>query len=182
MHQNEQIGMYDRAFEHDACGVGLVANIDNAASHDIVTSGLTVLKRLMHRGATGNDPETGDGAGLLVQIPDGFFRKQMKQLPPKGAYGIAMIFGAVGEERLIEEKVRANGADIVAWRDVPVVPEAVGPVARKAMPKIRQLFVKGADERRLFIIRRQIERELKTGYICSFSSRTIVYKGLLLAP
>ena len=76
--------MYDRAFEHDACGVGLVANINNIASHDIVTSGLTILKRLMHRGATGNDPETGDGAGLLVQLPDQFFRKQIKNLPPQG--------------------------------------------------------------------------------------------------
>ena len=181
-------GMYDRAFEHDACGVGLVANLDNVASHDIVTHGLTVLKRLMHRGATGNDPETGDGAGLLVQIPDDFFRQRVKNLPPKGAYGLAMVFGAVGEEPLFEKAVREHGAAVIAWRDVPVVPEAIGPVARGAMPKIRQLFVDlstleaDARERRLFVIRRAIEKNLKNGYICSFSTRTVVYKGLLLAP
>ena len=89
-------GLYDRHFEHDACGVGLVASLDNVASHDLVAHGLTVLKRLMHRGATGNDPETGDGAGLLVQIPDAFFRQRVPNLPPKGEYGLAMVFGAVG--------------------------------------------------------------------------------------
>ena len=146
MHLNGQNEMCDRAFEHDACGVGLVANLDNIASHDIVSSGLTVLKRLMHRGATGNDPETGDGAGLLVQLPDAFFRKLVKGLPPKGEYGVAMIFGAVGEEPIIEHAVKDSGAEIIAWREVPVVPEAVGPVARRVLPKIRQLFVGGADE------------------------------------
>lgn len=181
MHQNGQIGMYDRTFEHDACGVGLVASLDNIASHDIVTNGLTVLKRLMHRGATGNDPETGDGAGLLLQIPDTFFRKRVTDLPLKGEYGIAMIFGAVGEEALFEKTVQENGAKVISWRDVPVVPEAVGPVARSVLPKIRQLFVTGADELRLYVIRRTIEKQLKSGYICSFSTRTIVYKGLLLA-
>lgn len=182
MYQHGQIGMYDRNFEHDACGVGLVANLDNVASHDIVTRGLTVLKRLMHRGATGNDPETGDGAGLLLQIPDAFFRKTVPALPPKGEYGVAMVFGAVGEEPTFEAAVRENGANVISWRDVPVVPEAVGPVARSVLPRIRQLFVSGADEHRLFVIRRTIEKQLKDGYICSFSSRTIVYKGLLLAP
>ena len=196
-----QPGMYDRHFEHDACGVGLVASLDNVASHDIVTHGLTVLKRLMHRGATGNDPETGDGAGLLVQIPDAFFRQRVPNLPPKGEYGLAMVFGAVGEEALFENAVRSNGAAVLAWRDVPVVPEAVGPVARRALPKIRQLFVSfadngqgtadsqkagatdgGARERKLYVIRREIEQRLKSGYICSFSTRTVVYKGLLLAP
>ena len=182
MQEDGQHGMYDRQFEHDACGVGLVANLNNIASHDIVLNGLTVLKRLMHRGATGNDPETGDGAGLLLQIPDAFFRKQISGLPNRGEYGIAMIFGAVGEESVFETAVRTNGAETIAWRDVPIVPEAVGPVARSVLPKIRQLFVKGADEHRLYIIRRMIEKQLKSGYICSFSARTIVYKGLLLAP
>ncbi len=199
MQQNEQQGMYDRAFEHDACGVGLVANINNIASHDIVTSGLTILKRLMHRGATGNDPETGDGAGLLVQIPDPFFRKHIKNLPPQGNYGVAMIFGAGGEEALFEKIVNENGAKVITWREVPVVPEAVGRVARSVMPRIRQLFVSlennqsqssdkevastsAHNERKLYVIRRQIEQRLHSGYICSFSSRTIVYKGLFLAP
>ena len=136
----------------------------------------------MHRGATGNDPESGDGAGLLLQIPDAFFRKIVPALPPKGEYGVAMVFGAVGEEPTFEAAVRENGANVISWRDVPVVPEAVGPVARSGLPRIRQLFGSGADEHRLFVIRRTIEKQLKDGYICSFSSRTIVYKGLLLAP
>ncbi|MGN0851898.1 MAG: glutamate synthase large subunit [Kiritimatiellia bacterium] len=199
MQSEQPRGLYDSKFEHDACGVGLIANLDNVATHDIVVHGQTVLNRLMHRGATGNDPETGDGAGLLLQIPDAFFRKTVANLPPQGDYGIAMIFGAEGEEALFERVVRANGASVIAWRDVPVVPSAVGPVARSVLPKIRQLFVAlkgdgpdaqsqedrqpGADnERRLYVIRREIEKQLASGYICSFSTRTIVYKGLLLAP
>ena len=182
MQEQRNQGMYSRQFEHDACGVGLVADLGNIPSHKIVTDGLTVLKRLMHRGSTGNDSETGDGAGLLLQIPDEFFRKLVKGLPTRGEYGVAMIFGATGEESVFEAAVRENGAETIAWRDVPIVPEAVGPVARSVRPKIRQLFVKGADEHRLYIIRRTIEKQLKSGYICSFSTRTIVYKGLLLAP
>ena len=154
---DRQRGMYNPEFEHDACGVGLVASMDNVASRAIVEGGLSVLKRLMHRGATGNDPETGDGAGLLVQIPDAFFRKVIKDLPEKGTYGVAMIFGAVGRESVFESVVRANGLEVVAWRDVPVEPTAVGPVARSVLPRIRQLFVKGADERKLFVVRREIE-------------------------
>ena len=186
--EDRQHGLYEKNFEHDACGVGLVADLNNNASHAILENGLTILKRLLHRGATGNDPETGDGAGLLVQIPDAFFRKTVKNLPPKGEYGVAMVFGGVGEEALFEEMVKANGAEVLTWRDVPVVPEAVGPVARSVLPKIRQLFVKKPQssqisfERTLFVIRREIEKDLKNGYICSFSARTIVYKGLLLAP
>lgn len=179
--EDRQHGLYDRTFEHDACGVGLVADLNNVASHDILVKGITILKRLLHRGATGNDPDTGDGAGLLLQIPDTFFRKIMPHLPPRGTYGVAMIFGAVGEEALFETTITANGATVLAWRDVPVVPDAVGPVARRVLPRIRQLFVTGADERRLYIIRREIEKRLHAGYICSFSTRTIVYKGLLLA-
>ena len=126
MDTDRQRGMYDPEFEHDACGVGLVASLDNVATRRIVEGGLSVLKRLMHRGATGNDPETGDGAGLLVQIPDAFFRKVVKDLPEKGAYGVAMVFGAVGQEAVFESVVKAHGLEIVAWRDVPVEPMAVG--------------------------------------------------------
>ena len=179
--EQHQRSLYSSNYEHDACGVGLVANLNNVPTREVVKAGLTVLKRLMHRGATGNDPETGDGAGLLVQIPDGFFRKVMPNLPEKGAYGIAMVFGAVGEEKVLENAVAANGATVLGWREVPVVPQAVGPVARSVLPRIRQLFVTGADERKLYVIRRDIEKTLKSGYICSFSTRTIVYKGLLLA-
>ena len=174
--------MYRREFEHDACGVGLIADLDNIPSHRIVANGLTVLKRLMHRGAVGNDPETGDGAGMLVQIPDAFFRRHVGNLPPAGEYAVAMIFDGCGEEPMIESIIKERGAGTIAWRDVPVDPDAIGRTARSTMPRIRQLFVKGTDERGAFVLRRMIEKRLKNGYICSFSTRTVVYKGLLLAP
>lgn len=180
--QQQQQGLYDRAFEHDACGVGLVANLDNRASREVVTDALAVLKRLMHRGATGNDPETGDGAGLLLQMPDKFFRKVVKGLPPAGEYAVAMVFGAEGEEKKLEAIAAADGLKTLFWREVPVDPSAIGRTARETMPRIRQIFFAGGDERRLYVARREMEKALSSGYICSMSSRTIVYKGLLLAP
>ena len=189
--------LYSPANEHDACGVGLVARLSGEASRDIVVSGLTILKRLMHRGATGNDPETGDGAGLLLRIPDAFFRAAIPTLPPAGAYGVAMLFGGVGDEPALEAAAAAEGFDVLAWRDVPVDPSAIGPVARAALPRIRQLFLapspdgqlstgqlppfSAALERRLLVLRRQLERAAPAAYICSCSARTVVYKGLLLA-
>ena len=183
----ENRGLYRSEFEHDACGVGMVANLCGEASHGIVEKGITVLKRLMHRGATGNDPETGDGAGLLLKIPQGFFRKIVPVV--QGRFGIAVIFGGKGEEEAIGDAVRAEGCKVLAWRDVPTVPGAIGRDARAAMPRIWQLFIGPADdcadeasfERRLFIVRRQIEKAAPSAYICSCSSRTVVYKGLLLA-
>ena len=218
-------GLYDPANEHDACGVGLVARLSGEPSHDIVESGLTVLKRLMHRGATGNDPDTGDGAGLLLRIPDAFFRKTLPDLPPAGTYGVAMLFGGEGSEPAIVSAAAAEGFTVHAWRDVPTDPAAIGPVARASLPRIRQLFLApdaatgsaggspanpsggaGAEpppahsslvtrhsslaeggpfsaalERRLLVLRRVIERAAPAAYVCSCSSRTIVYKGLLLA-
>ena len=186
--QDGQRGLYRKDYEHDACGVGLVADLNGAASHAIVTDGLTILKRLMHRGATGNDPDTGDGAGILLKIPDAFFRKTVEGLPSAGEYGIAMLFGAVGEERTIENVIAENNCRVLAWRDVPVEPAAVGPLARSVMPKIRQIVVcanpaepGNSFERRLYVVRREIEKRIKDGYICSMSSKTVVYKGLLLA-
>ena len=218
-----QQGLYRREYEHDACGVGLVANLSGEASHDIIEKGMTILKRLMHRGATGNDPETGDGAGLLMKIPHGFFKKALKNvanvkvLPVANSnsqletgnigtgnnstmatfsdlLGVAMIFGGEGEEEKIEEIVKSEGCEALAWRDVPTDPSAIGKDARKVMPKIRQLFISAHPaplrlcvkndndfERRLYVIRREIEKATKDTYICSCSSRTIVYKGLLLA-
>ncbi len=194
MEQEQRQGLYRSEYEHDACGVGLVANLSGEASHEIVSSGLTVLKRLMHRGATGNDPETGDGAGLLLKIPQGFFRKF---LAAKGAgenapFGVAMIFGGEGEEARIEAAVRGEGCEVLAWRDVPTDPTAIGRDARSVMPRIRQVFLaqsgeprrqdaEDAFERRLYVVRRQIEKATVSTYVCSCSSRTIVYKGLLLA-
>ena len=236
--RDRQRGLYRPEFEHDNCGVGMVANLSGEASHEIVVNGVTILKRLLHRGATGNDPETGDGAGLLLKIPHGFFRKVLKnaanvassnsQLPignigignwqqfhtgniPQGnnstratfgdLFGIAMIVGGDGEEEKIEEVVKSEGCEVLAWRDVPIDPDAIGHDARAVMPRIRQLFIGTSDiglpttatevrspkpevnsfERRLYIIRRQIEKATTKTYICSCSSKTIVYKGLLLA-
>ena len=223
-----QQGLYRREYEHDACGVGMVANLSGEASHDIIEKGMTILKRLMHRGATGNDPETGDGAGLLMKIPHGFFRKVLAgrtsddrlrtSIPEVGSlksevecssgeFGVAMIFGGEGEESAIEAVVKREGCEVLAWRDVPVNPDAIGRDARAAMPKIRQVFisepltgftrltglsessntvnpvnpVEKDFERRLYVVRRQIEKATKNTYVCSCSSRTIVYKGLLLA-
>ena len=199
--KDRQPGLYRREFEHDACGVGMVANLSGEASHDIVEKGMTILKRLMHRGATGNDPETGDGAGLLMKIPYGFFGKILAAKNAKSAksevpYGIAMIFGGEGEEAEIEGVVKSEGCKVLGWRDVPTNPDAIGRDARAVMPRIRQLFIAAknakdakesggkedsAFERRLYVIRRQIEKATKKTYVCSCSARTIVYKGLLLA-
>ena len=218
-----QQGLYRREYEHDACGVGMVANLSGEANHDIVEKGMTILKRLMHRGATGNDPETGDGAGLLMRIPHGFFKKVLKDVFNAETqrrkerrddilFGIAMIFGGDGEEGKIEEIVKSEGCEALAWRDVPTDSSAIGKDARKVMPTIRQLFISAPlgtrsarlgslqsaspacaavtrlcvkndndFERRLYIIRREIEKATKDTYVCSCSSRTIVYKGLLLA-
>ena len=182
-------GLYSFAHEHDACGVGLVADLNNIPSHQIVKDGLTVLKNLMHRGATGNDPETGDGAGLLLTIPDAFFRKVFSdKLPEVGFYAVAMIFGGEGIEAEIEAIVTQKGGEILGWREVPVNLNAIGSSARQSCPTIRQLFVSGKNfpsqevfERKLFVIRRLIEKQFPEAYFCSFSSRSIVYKGLLLA-
>ena len=213
----EERGLYRSEYEHDACGVGMVANLSGEASHDIVVKGMTILKRLMHRGATGNDPETGDGAGLLMKIPHGFFRKVFaatsfakaaevkKDAKDAEPFGVAMIFGGEGEEEKIEAAVKAEGCDVVGWREVPTNPDAIGHDARSVMPRIRQCFISHAKsakcakdspeetlrtsrtlrdenfERRLYVIRRQIEKTTKSTYVCSCSSKTIVYKGLLLA-
>ncbi len=204
--KDRQPGLYRREFEHDACGVGMVANLSGEASHDIVEKGMTILKRLMHRGATGNDPDTGDGAGLLMKIPYGFFKKVLKlpnhltTQPPnhQTEFGIAMIFGGEGEEAAIEGVVKSEGCKVLGWRDVPTNPDAIGRDARAVMPRIRQLFIAAGSassqnpvnpvnpvkedfERRLYIVRRQIEKATKKTYVCSCSARTIVYKGLLLA-
>ncbi|MBR6463383.1 glutamate synthase subunit alpha, partial [bacterium] len=181
-------GLYDQSFEHDACGVGLVVDLNNASSHEVIVSGLSVLKNLTHRGATGNDPLTGDGAGLLFQIPDAFFRRVVPNLPPLGQYAVAMVFEHADETALIEETLAENGYRVVCWREVPVKPEAIGQVARSGMPVIRQLFLTfdpvgdGSElERKLFVLRRVLEKKCKSTFICSLSSRTIVYKGLFIA-
>jgi len=199
-------GLYNPAHEHDACGIGFVVNINGAASHDIVLKGLQILQNLAHRGACGCDAETGDGAGVLIQIPHKFFAKETASLgftlPPPGEYGVAMCFLPVERQQrlvcegLVEKIIREEGLTTLGWRDTPVEGDAIGRVARASQPYIQQLFVArpagmNADEfeRKLYVVRKRAEsqvahsdmRDKNFFYIPSFSARTIVYKGLLLA-
>src|SRR5215213_7974229 len=190
-------GLYDPTYEHDACGLGFVARIDGRRTRETVEEGLEVLHNLGHRGTTGSDPETGDGAGILTQLPDGFFRKECKglgiELPAVGCYGVGMLFESgevegLGCEGRLEEICAEEGHDLLGFRDVPVVPEAVGRVARSVMPRIRQFFIarRGGDEaafeRKLYVIRRRLHKAIEDShgcYVVSLSSKTIIYKGLL---
>ena len=179
-------GLYDFEQERDACGVGLVADLKNEPSHKIIEMGITVLKRLMHRGAVGSDPDTGDGAGILLALPDEFFRLALpNKLPARGKYGVAMMFGGCGHEE--ELAVTENGGSVIAWRQVPVDRDSIGKNAQRTCPLIRQLFIDGSGfadqaefERKLFVMRREMERRVEGCYVCSCSSRSIVYKGLFL--
>ena len=200
-------GLYDPQFEHDACGVGLVANIKGVKSHSIITRGLEALVNLGHRGACGADPETGDGAGILVQMPHEFFIQRCADLgislPDYGHYGVGMVFLPRGSaqrqacQRTIQRVVEQEGQVFLGWRDVPVASDSIGSRAASVQPVIRQFFVgRSADlkdqshfELKLYIIRRQIEKAVAgTGmedegdfYISSLSSNRVVYKGLIMA-
>ena len=196
-------GLYDPANEHDACGVGFVAHIKGQKSHEIVAQGLTILKRLTHRGAVGADPKAGDGAGLLMQIPDAFFRGVVDfELPPEGEYAVGMIFLPQEEasrataEKTIVNLVEGEGQKLIGWRDVPVDNSGLGYSVLPTEPVVRQVFVQAANcadqdafERKLFVIRKQIENAVRDAqldggeafYFTSFSSRTVVYKGMLLS-
>jgi glutamate synthase domain-containing protein 1 len=200
-------GLYHLRNEHDACGMGLVASIRGEKSHEIIRKGLEVLINLTHRGAAGCDPETGDGAGILIQIPHAFFVRECgqlgMQLPELGAYGVAMCFLPVEKhsrlqcEGVFERIAQEEGLTLLGWRDTPVNGDAVGREARASQPYIEQLFVRrpqdldeDAFERLLYRIRRRTENEIaaseiedkETFYVPSFSCRTIIYKGLMLAP
>ena len=182
-------GLYHFSNEHDACGVGLVANLNGQSTHAIVVQGLTILRRLLHRGAAGSDALSGDGAGLLCVIPHDFFQRELKgALPAAGEYALGMMFNGVGEEAALEAIIEEEGCKILAWRDVPTDAAQLGEQARQSCPAIRQIFVvskKGlsgdALERKIFVIRRRLERELLDVYFPSFSTKTVVYKGLMLA-
>jgi glutamate synthase (NADPH) large chain len=199
-------GLYDPAHEHDACGIGFVASISGNKSHDIIRKGIQVLLNLAHRGACGCDPETGDGAGVLIQIPHKFFARECGKLgfklPEPGAYGVGMIFLPVEKhprlqcEGILERIVREEGLSLLGWRDTPVYASSIGRVARASQPYIQQIFVaapsgmdEDAFERKLYVVRKRAENEVReagiedadTFYIPSLSCRTIVYKGLLLA-
>ena len=191
------VGLYDPAYEHDACGVAFVARLDGVASHETLVRAATALANLEHRGAEGADALTGDGAGMTLQLPDALFRAEIgPALPPLGHYGVAVCFlprdaeRAASLERLLTETVEAEGQTVVAWRDVPVDERHAGASAAATAPHIRQLFVAAAPglaadafERKLYVIRRVAE--LAAGpdlVIPSFSARTVVYKGMLTAP
>lgn len=186
-------GLYDPSFEHDACGVGFVATLTGEASHALVEQGLTVLKNLEHRGATGSEPDSGDGAGLLSQIPDAFLREVAGfDLPEAGAYAVGIAFlpenGADDVADAVGLIAAEEGLTVLGWREVPVAPQLLGATARATMPVFRQLFVVDAADtepatgialdRKAFVLRKRAERELGV-YFPSLSARTIVYKGML---
>jgi len=201
-------GLYDPANEHDACGVGFIAHIKGKKTNDIILQGLEILKNLDHRGAVGADALQGDGAGILIQIPDQLYREEMAKqgvtLPAPGEYGVAMVFmpkeaaSRLACEEEVERAVRAEGQVVLGWRDVPVNADMpMSPAVKAKEPVIRQLFVgRGPDvmvtealERKLYVARRRAANaigalQLKHGqefYMVSMSARTVNYKGLLLA-
>ncbi|MEU5217869.1 glutamate synthase large subunit [Streptomyces sp. NPDC020807] len=186
-----QQGMYDPRNEHDACGVGFVATLTGVASHALVEQALTVLRNLEHRGATGSEPDSGDGAGILLQVPDAFLREVAGfELPEAGAYAVGIAFlpedGTDETVSRIEAIAAEEGLTVLGWREVPVAPELLGASARATMPVFRQLFVADADgtatgivlDRKAFVLRKRAEREAAT-YFPSLSARTVVYKGML---
>ncbi|MUL63327.1 glutamate synthase subunit alpha [Mycobacterium sp. CBMA 234] len=203
-----KVGLYNPAHEHDACGVAMVADIHGRRSRDIVDKAITALLNLEHRGAAGAEPNTGDGAGILLQVPDAFLRavcaEEGIELPAEGSYatGIAFLPQSARDATLaceaVEKIVEAEGLQVLGWRDVPFDDSSLGALARDAMPTLRQVFIVGASEmdleRRVYVIRKRAEHELgtkgpgqdgpgrETVYFPSLSGKTIVYKGMLTTP
>ncbi len=190
-------GLYDPMYGHDACGLGFVARVDGRRTRETVEEALEVLHNLEHRGASGRDPDTGDGAGILTQIPDAFFRRACKEsgieLPPEGQYAVGVLFESGEAEGLdcegkLKEIAAEEGQRLLGFRDVPILPEAAGRLARGVMPRIRQFFIErntkdeAAFERKLYVIRRLLHNAVDAShgcYVVSLSSKTIIYKGLL---
>ncbi|MGQ0695148.1 MAG: glutamate synthase subunit alpha, partial [Nitrospiraceae bacterium] len=197
-------GLYDPQYEKDSCGIGFVVNIKGLKSHEIVCKGLQVLENLTHRGAQGCDPCTGDGAGILLQVPHEFLKRAAGDagvtLPGAGEYGVGQLFLPPNAdsrrqcEKLFAEIVEEEGTRLLGWRDVPVKSDTIGALARKTEPFMRQVFIardvlnEAQFERKLYVIRKRIEKAVKESairgreyfYIPSLSANTIVYKGLLL--
>jgi len=192
MRRPDPQGLYDGRHEHDACGVAFVADMHGRRSHDIVRDALTALHNLDHRGASGAEANTGDGAGMLLQVPDGFLRAVSGfELPKAGTYAVGIAFlpgdaaAATEAVRGVERLAAEEELRVVGWRDVPTDPTDLGDTALSVMPVFRQLFVAGSHgelglglERRAFCLRKRIERELGV-YLASLSCRTLVYKGML---
>ncbi len=200
-------GLYHPRNERDACGIGFVVNIHGNRSQDIISKGIQILISLTHRGACGCDPETGDGAGVIIQIPHELFSRECRKLgfhlPAQGEYGAGFVFLPVERqhrlqcEGIVERIVREEGLTLLGWRDTPLDVNAIGRVARVSQPYIQQIFIGRAEgmsedelERKLYVVRKRAEREIFESdihdksffYVPSLSCKTIVYKGLLLAP
>jgi len=199
-------GLYDPQFEHDSCGVGFIAHIKGQQSHDIVRQGIQILENLAHRGACGCDPETGDGAGIMVQMPDAFFRKELAKqdmtLPGLGDYAAGLVFMPTSLEdrntieQWTEHIIHEEGQKLIGWREVPHEPQKIGRVARSAMPAFKQLFIaRGKNttredfDRKLYVIRKRLWNKVYNStlgqknfyYFCSLNSHTLVYKGQLMS-
>ncbi|MDR2338586.1 MAG: glutamate synthase subunit alpha, partial [Deltaproteobacteria bacterium] len=199
-----ETGLYDPQNEHDSCGVGCVCRLDGASSHALVSDSLRLLINLTHRGAAGADADSGDGAGIIIRIPDRFFRKVFPQgLPPHGEYGLGMFFlpldpsSAQRARELVENQAGLLGWRIHAWREVPTDESKVGRYASRNRPSVWQAaFIEpgrgdgdqDAFERRLYVLRKSVETKAQAAgfslddfYVPSLSSRTIVYKGMMYA-
>ena len=187
-------GLYDAAHEHDACGVGMVVNIHGNKSHELVDNALKVLENMRHRGAEGADGRTGDGAGIMLQIPHEFILLQGIPVPEKGKYGTGLVFLPKDAERqqhilsIMIEEIEREGLQLMHLRNVPTNPDCLGEAALSTEPDIKQVFVTGVTDdklntfdRTLYIIRKKIERRVTDSdfYICSLSSKNIIYKGML---
>ena len=189
-------GLYDPEHEKDACGVAFVAQLSGEKSHDVVRQAITALENLEHRGASGSEPDSGDGAGILTQVPDDFLRavlaEQGVELPPRRSYAVGIAFLPTDDEGLasavktIEAIAADEGLEVIAWRDLPIDTTGVGATALSVMPRMKQLFVHSAGqrvmgmalERMAFCLRKRAEHEADV-YFASLSVRTIVYKGML---
>ncbi|MSX53243.1 MAG: glutamate synthase large subunit [Actinobacteria bacterium] len=183
------LGLYDPANEHDACGVAMVATLNKTKSHEIVSKALTALRNLEHRGASGAEPDSGDGAGILIQVPDKFYRSVVSfELPKVGSYATGIFFiqknNPLDSEK-INQIAAEEGLSIIGWRDMPINSSSIGKTALSVMPEFKQVFIAGLNnetnivlERMAFCFRKRIEHTMPI-YISSLSSRTIVYKGML---
>ena len=199
-------GLYNPEFEHDSCGVGFIANIKGKKTHDIIRNGIKILENLTHRGACGCDPETGDGAGIMMQMPDAFLRRECQkkniELPPEGEYGCGLVFlpPSLTDRNIIEEWtehiIHEEGQKFLGWREVPHDSTKIGHVARSVEPEFKQLFIgRGKDtrpdelDRKLYVIRKRLYNKVQEStlnqknyyYFCSLSTKTLVYKGQLMA-
>jgi glutamate synthase (NADPH) large chain len=181
-------GLYDPAQEHDACGVAMVATLNKVATHEIVEKALTALRNLEHRGASGAEPDSGDGAGILIRVPDAFYQAETNfDLPAEGSYatGIAFIAQGADVRADIEKLATEEGLKVLGWRELPINAKSLGKTAVSVMPKFEQLFISGLKnesgivlDRLAFALRKRAEHGLDL-YFPSLSSQTIVYKGML---